>query len=787
MKSYLRFLGRNKLYTAIMAVGLSISLAFVIIMSCYVWQNLGVARRYYPDSERIMMVTGQTGVFKTSYRAMGKELLDNISEIEAATTLIYGSEMMAINNEEWLDTRLTMNVDSGFFDVFETEFIYGDKDVWDDVNNAIITRSMAERYGGEKVLGMPLFIAEYDHILTVAAVIDDFDKSIFQNCNIILNLDNPAIFGERPVKCSGKRELMGGVYTFIKIKDEMDAENICSGIKATHDRDYDPPVFKSFELISLDKIYLGGRSYSFSPRLKSCNPDLMKIFSAVVVILLFLAIFNYINLSTALTGQRSRELAGRMLAGEQRMEVLWKSVKEALAFVTACMVLAILLSIAVLPYINSLLNSPVPLEISFGERYIIIYLLIMLITGVLCSLVPSVISVRFKPIEVMKGRFRYESRKTFGKIFIIIQNSVAIIITAVALVMHCQMNHMMEMPFDVNMDNIYQCGVKSLSSKLGNDLEELPYVRKIGRSLGRPGAISTIDIIPLCGYDEVPAEDNVVPVAQIQCDISAFEIFGYQIVRRYGHRGTTGIWLTESCFNALKMDQENPVLPVRMRTYGLEFAGIIKDFALHTAIGGYNGNKVAVVYVYPDAALPYDIGDFILETEELTPQEKEELDGICFEAIRRLHGTDYVNAGYINDIMDAEYDEMKKQVAMVTIFMIIAIMLSALGQIAMSTYYATEREKEIGIRKVFGGTIRSESLRSLREYMVYCVIAGIIGVPVAVWICMKYLETFSYRMPDKPWIFIAATLIIFAISVFSVLWQTLRAARTNPAEALKKE
>ena len=105
----------------------------------------------------------------------------------------------------------------------------------------------------------------------------------------------------------------------------------------------------------------------------------------------------------------------------------------------------------------------------------------------------------------------------------------------------------------------------------------------------------------------------------------------------------------------------------------------------------------------------------------------------------------------------------------------------------MSTYYATEREKEIGIRKVFGGTIRSESLRSLREYMVYCVIAGIIGVPVAVWICMKYLETFSYRMPDKPWIFIAATLIIFAISVFSVLWQTLRAARTNPAEALKKE
>ena len=147
----------------------------------------------------------------------------------------------------------------------------------------------------------------------------------------------------------------------------------------------------------------------------------------------------------------------------------------------------------------------------------------------------------------------------------------------------------------------------------------------------------------------------------------------------------------------------------------------------------------------------------------------------------------HVNSGLLEDLIKADYTQTRNQLDMVNIFMIIAIMLSALGQIAMSTYYAAEREKEIGIRKVFGGTIRSESLRSLREYMVYCVISSIIGVPVAVWICMKYLETFSYRMPDKPWIFIAATLIIFAISVFSVLWQTLRAARTNPAEALKKE
>ena len=124
---------------------------------------------------------------------------------------------------------------------------------------------------------------------------------------------------------------------------------------------------------------------------------------------------------------------------------------------------------------------------------------------------------------------------------------------------------------------------------------------------------------------------------------------------------------------------------------------------------------------------------------------------------------------------------------MVTLFMIVAIMLSALGQIAMSTYYATEKEKEIGIRKVFGGTVRSESIRNILEYMIYCLIATAIAVPLSVWASGRYLETFVYKMQQKAWIFIVAALAVFAISLASVLWQTLRAARTNPAEALKKE
>ena len=130
---------------------------------------------------------------------------------------------------------------------------------------------------------------------------------------------------------------------------------------------------------------------------------------------------------------------------------------------------------------------------------------------------------------------------------------------------------------------------------------------------------------------------------------------------------------------------------------------------------------------------------------------------------------------------------MENQLTLVTIFMVIAIMLAVLGQVAMSTYFAREKELEIGIRKVFGGTIRSESIRNIREYMTHCLIATVIAVPAAYLITSEYLKGFQYRMEQNAWTYIAASLAVFAISLLAVLWQILRAARTNPAEALKKE
>ena len=774
MKSYLRFLSRNKLYTAIEVVGLSVALAFVILMSCFVWQQRSVGRQY-PDFKNIYCA----GYYNTTFSSVrfSNIISDQIPEIEKTVNIVrYEGHM-----DESIGFRAYMAVSSDFFELFPCRFIAGNRDALKDASNVIITESMAENFGGIDALGKDFHISNDRYI--ISAIIEDQEYSIFESqYKIFVSLEHPdfALFKNLD-KYKGIAD--GNTLTFHKIRKGSDIGEIRRKMNQINDsyliREEDKGL-ELYDLTRLDKLYFSDSNQGNG--IKRGNATIMLAFSIIAIFLLISAIFNYINLSTALAGKRSKEMATRMLLGDSRTKVMGIYIKESLLMTFVCICLAFLIAQACLPYINRLIDSPVPVTISFSPSQMILYLLIMIVTGLSCGMIPGIISFRFRPVDTLKGSFRYRSKKTLTKIFIIFQSSIAIIMIAVALAMSSQIRHMMDMPVQAEIDSLYRCNTQTFNPGVEQKLRELPYVSEIGKTYGRPCGNALNNIVPL---DE--NYKNLVYIGEIHCDAAAFRMYGFNVIRDYGRPGMRGAWLTEGAAQALGINLDDPVLPREMdRMYqGFEVAGIIKDFALRTAIN-LNENEYGVVYVY-DKWMPF-AGDYIVKMKSITEENLKELEDISTEEARDNFGPDvHVNSGLLEDLIKADYTQTRNQLAMVNIFMIIAIMLSALGQIAMSTYYATEREKEIGIRKVFGGTIRSESLRSLREYMVYCVIAGIIGVPVAVWICMKYLETFSYRMPDKPWIFIVATIIIFVISLVSVLWQTLRAARTNPAEALKKE
>jgi putative ABC transport system permease protein len=144
-------------------------------------------------------------------------------------------------------------------------------------------------------------------------------------------------------------------------------------------------------------------------------------------------------------------------------------------------------------------------------------------------------------------------------------------------------------------------------------------------------------------------------------------------------------------------------------------------------------------------------------------------------------------ADFIDNMLLQDLQGTKNRMRLVDLFMAVAVLLSLLGLVAMSTHFASEREKTIAVRKVFGGTMQSEIRRNLKEYIIMILIANVIAIPIAVWVCGRYLEDFVYRIDLYPWIFVVTVVLSFVIAIGSVLWQIVSVARVNPVMALKKE
>ena len=760
-----------------MAVGLSVSLAFVIIMSCYVWQQYRVGRQY-PDYENIYIL-GQSG--STYSRAhIGFMAKDMIPDIEAATRIVNYNRILATETAE-IGITEAFGIVPNFFDFFPCIFVAGGKEGVQSSGSVAISQSLATRLGDDDIIGKILYFDGRQY--TVGAVYEDFKESIFQERDILVCEDYP------DAADYGYINVIGNLYTFIKLRNGADTDEVIRQVNkasednAIHsgDRSHSDDRFK-YALTRLDELYLADCNWG-GAGLRKGDPQTMKAFGIIVIFLLISSIFNYINLSSAISGRRSKEMATRMLNGDNKAGIIIKSIAESLGFVVTCMVLAFAIAYALVPKINGLIESDIPIEISIKPGYLLFYAVIILLIGLACSIVPAIVSVRFTPLDVTKGIFRFQSKRTLTKIFIIIQNAIAVIIISVSLTMTFQIRHMKAMPLNSNVDSLYRCSNYYYDIAFEDKLKSLPYVTEVGKAFGRPCGNASNWGLPINGDYE-----NQVSFSVMYSDTTAFRLFEYQVVHDFGQPGGFGMWMTESTFERLKMDINNPIPPKELSYIegDVPLAGIIRDYPVRTAINMVT-DECTILYVLPENDIRL-IGDYIVKMNQVTEQNKQELFDLSAAAVAQKYGSGtLVRSGYIRDQIDSEYAHISNQLTLVNILMVIAIMLASLGQIAMSTYYATEREKEIGIRKVFGGTIRSESIRNISDYMIYCLVACAFSIPVAVWICTRYLETFVYKMPMKPWIFAAAAFTIMAITLASVLWQTLRAARTNPAEALKKE
>ncbi len=777
MKSYLKFLSRNKLYTAIEAVGLAVSLAFVIIIGSYVVQQFEVKYENpaWRDIYTFAMVEdghpdqlGLTYTFTDAIKAA-------TPEVEMAGRL--SPVVMLMTPKEGTLQAKVVTADRNFFELFPNlTFVEGGPDVLSDAGNMIVSEEFS-RKSGLKVgdiwkLG--------DTSFPVAAIMKDWKSTLFEYADIVLSIDGP-------VKAfSDPNDQFGSVYTFVKLGSGADRnaleEKAVAVCKNLYDF-YGSSFLQGVRVYRLDELLFGDvHGNTISGNIAHSDKRTLDLLLAAVLLLLISAVFNYINLNMALSARRAREMATRRLIGASRASVFGRRILESLLFTLVCFAVSVLLAVWWTPVVNRLLNDPdIAIRIQFTPKYIVIFAALVLGVGFLAGLLPALFSSRWKPIDVVRGNFRAQSKMTFSKVFIVLQSALSVFLIVLAIVMEAQYRKSLNRPVHADIGNKYLLQSASFGlESLRSSLEALPFVERTGLAFQAPGQQGN-------GQYSKTVDDKDILYRVYHMDRDAFNMLGFEMLADYQAPVNNTVWFGESAFAATGFTEENhEIETLRQRMGNCEnMGGVIADFPVSLSNMGAKEN-MAVLVENIKAAYPYAYG-ILMEINGDHEDARKQIQE-TYDTWKKDNMVYYELAnGFLTEFYESALRPARNNMRLMEVFMVLALLLSLLDLLAMSTYYADEKAHDIAVRKVFGGTIDSEVRRTIRDYMVLVGIACLIGIPIAVYAAQEYLKDFIYKLEGYWWIFVVAVLLSGVIAFASVIWQVLKAAKTNPTTELKKE
>ena len=776
MKSYLKFLSRNKLYTAIEAAGLIVSLAFVILIGSYVRQQWKTAHGA-TEWEHYYDVSASPNVLDMTQFGMASLIKENVPGVDRASTLGIGVVDGTVDDTPVND--LMWVVEPDYFAMFPVEWVRGSEEDMRGGGIAISESKARELDAGLDIIGRTL--NNWKDTLTIRAV--------FRDMGMPLILTEAGFLLVREYKTISPGAVPPTACLISSTLGEEELKPALEAVFTAHNLDRwsrNSGLEFNGSLERLDHIYFSDLNRAGASCFKKGNLSLLKMLSAVVLLLLLSAIFNFINLSTALAGRRVKEMGMRSILGASRKEIVWSQLRESLVFTAVCMALALLLAYAFTPLLSHFVDVRFRTDQLLSEPFawkwditaISAVVLFTVLLGLLAGWLPTKIASTYNLAQIVKGDYRVRNKRVFSKVFIVFQSALAVMLIAFAMVLERQFSHMIHRPLGGNVKDLY-CQVPVSDAHVDAVLS-LPFVVEHGWSEGWPGMPGLKSGSPKADSDER------VWTGYIMCDTAAFRLFNFDIVEDFNSPNRNGAWLSESAVKGFDADPVGRVLHVENNAWfkGQSFAGIVKDFALSDA-AHMELSEMGVVFLSNSP----ERKNLILRIIGNHADAERKLSDLYKKFSMEQNG----NEGsprmnyFIEDRLREGLQEAEKYLRMIELFMLLAVLVSQLGLLAMSTFFAGEKTHDVAVRKVFGGTVKGEVLRGVREYMLLVGISCVLAVPVAVYLAERYLQDFNYRIRGYGWIFAVAVVISLSIAFGSVLWQTLKAAKTNPAVELKKE
>lgn len=799
-----RNLVKKKVFSTVNIIGLALGLAIFTLISLYVLDELSYDR-FNDRADRIyrvnthIKVNGSEFNDKNTPAPLAGALAGNYPRIEQALRISGGNDILVKKGDETLVENNAFFADSNLFSVFTLHVLKGDPNTaLKDPNSVVISASIAKKYFNSlDVVGKTLKINNTS-FYRVTGVIKDMPAQSHLHLNFII-----AMAGLESAKSDFW--LSNSFMTYVLVRKGTTQSELDNYLKQTAKKYAEPQVIKiahssfsdlerkgdhfKYASIPLTKIHLYSQLSEVEP---SGNIQYVYISAIIGLLILLIACINFMNLSTAQSAGRAKEVGVRKVIGSSRISLVRQFLTESLLTALIAFILSIVLIILLLPLLSQLSGKEIHLASGLHMWLFPALLCVALISGLLAGIYPAFVLSAFDPIKILKGKFVLNVRGyKLTNALVVFQFATAIVLIAGTIVIYQQLSYIRNKDLGYDRDHVL---VLSNASALGEHTQafkkevlQLPGV--VAGSLTQNLPTTTANNWNRNAY----SKDATMNASQTQTLVDWAVDAGYipalkmEIVQGRNFSpdmptDSSAIIINETAVRSLGFKD-----PLTAKLYDLNsrtnevkafhVIGVIKDFNA----GSLRYTTAPLVMRYSNYG-----GQFIFRIKSANIRQ------LLSQIENLYHSFDQMSSQpFIYSFMDEDFNNLYKGEertgSMFTAFTALAIFIACLGLFGLAVYSAEQRTKEIGIRKVLGATVGGIISLLSKDFIRLILVSVVIATPVAWWAMHKWLQGFAFRIHISWWIFLVAGITAILIVLITVSFQAIKAAVANPVESLRTE
>lgn len=783
MKITLRTIRRHKGFSFINITGLAVGMSCVILIMLWVQYETSF-EKHHEKAERIFRVAKESHRYPPARKVavtpppLSPALLQDFPEIEESVRVCgRGNKLFSYGEKHFLESYYA--VDPSYFEIFTVTFLKGDEHTaLNDPYSIVFSEKMAKKYfGNRNPMGEIVQFGQKTDFKVTGII-----KNMPSNSHLITDIFIPYETWAKLSDVNLENWWWNGFYTYILLRPDANPLEIEKKFGA-FEKKYGIPTEKLF-LQPLPSIRL--HSHFLGEISSNTHISTLVLFGSIAVLILIIACINYMNLSTARSSARLKEVGTRKIVGAQRSQIVRQFLGESIIMSLFSLGFSLFLAYLSLPLFNSLAERQLTLD---GDSLIQIFpgiLALVLFAGLFAGSYPAFLLSSFEPITILRGSVGRSSQKTrLRNVLVIIQFSVSLILIIATLLVKNQLDYVRnkEIGFDKDQIVVVSLHEDRIVWNVAPIIEELkknPRILYVAPSQFLPNDVKSSTFANWPGKPD----DGDIHINAGEIGYDYIELYGIEIIKGRGFSrefpsDKQGAFLiNETAMRAIGQDFR---LGMGFSHWGSsepkgKIVGVMKDFHLHSL-----HEEIKPMYFYLDPSKGVRLSVKIHRGN--IPENL----GYIRETIKKFSPNYPFEYRFFDDIFNMAYIDEQKMERIFVIFALIAVLIACMGVFGLSAFIADQKRKEIGIRKVLGASVPRIVYLLSRDLVRLVILANIIGWPVAYYAMHSWLQNFAYRTKIGIEIFLLSAILVLVVSLSTMSYHAIKAALANPVDSLKYE